>query len=136
MTAIAHKEPDRVPIDFGGMRSTGIMAIAYNKLKAHLGLIGGETRVYDTMQAAQLNGTGHAFDLLSSTGSTLQQHSGLPPSDKYGSDWLLPDGSPGKIPDGVQPRLRQRRLGGVQPRNDHLPDARCCVLLSSPATTL
>ena len=29
-----HREPDRVPIDCGAMRSTGIQAIAYNRLKA------------------------------------------------------------------------------------------------------
>ena len=37
LAAVAHKEPDRVPLDHGSMRSTGIMAIAYNRLKAHLG---------------------------------------------------------------------------------------------------
>ena len=30
---IKHQEPDKVPIDFGGHRSSGIMAIAYAKLK-------------------------------------------------------------------------------------------------------
>ena len=29
---LQHQEPDRVPIDLGGMRSTGITAIAYNRL--------------------------------------------------------------------------------------------------------
>ena len=45
--AIQHTEPDRVPIDLGGMGSTNIMAIAYNKLKKHLGIEGGTTRLYD-----------------------------------------------------------------------------------------
>ena len=48
MAALNHQEPDRMPIDFGAMRSTGIMAIAYNRLKAHLGIEGGATRLYDT----------------------------------------------------------------------------------------
>ena len=33
LTTLNHKEPDKIPIDFGGMGSTGIMAIAYNRLK-------------------------------------------------------------------------------------------------------
>ena len=36
--ALNHEEADRVPIDFGAMRSTGINACAYNKLKAYLGI--------------------------------------------------------------------------------------------------
>jgi hypothetical protein len=41
LTTLQHKEPDKVPIDFGGMRSTGIMAIAYSNLKKHLGIKSG-----------------------------------------------------------------------------------------------
>lgn len=37
LIALCHQEPDRVPIDLDGMASTGIMAVAYNRLKAHLG---------------------------------------------------------------------------------------------------
>ena len=50
LAAVAHKEPDRVPIDQGSMRSTGLMAIAYNRLKQHLGIKVGETYVYDLVQ--------------------------------------------------------------------------------------
>lgn len=32
LKAINHEQPDRVPIDFGGHRSSGIMAIAYASL--------------------------------------------------------------------------------------------------------
>lgn len=37
-------------MDLGGRFSTGIMGIAYNKLKAHLGIRGGRTRMYDLGQ--------------------------------------------------------------------------------------
>jgi len=37
LTALAHKQPDRVPRDLGG-RVTGITAKAYDRLRAHLGL--------------------------------------------------------------------------------------------------
>jgi hypothetical protein len=36
-STIKHRTPDRVPLDLGAMRSTGIMSIAYNRLKKKLG---------------------------------------------------------------------------------------------------
>lgn len=48
--ALNHQQPDKTPIDFGAMRSTGINAIAYNKLKKHLGIQEGQTKVYDIFQ--------------------------------------------------------------------------------------
>ena len=50
VAAIRRQPVDRLPADLGGMRSTGIMAIAYQQLKQHLGLRGGETLVFDTGQ--------------------------------------------------------------------------------------
>jgi len=44
------KEPDRVPIDFGAMRSTGVATIAYNKLRGRLGINKGLSRMYDFVQ--------------------------------------------------------------------------------------
>ena len=50
LKAIRHEEPDRLPIDLGGMASTGIMAIAYARLKEHLGIVKGEIRLFDVVQ--------------------------------------------------------------------------------------
>jgi uroporphyrinogen decarboxylase len=50
LRTIAHREPDRIPVDLGGMRSTGITAIAYGRLKKHLGITAGRTQVYDVVQ--------------------------------------------------------------------------------------
>ena len=51
VTAAIHHQPvDRLPVDLGGMRSTGIMAIAYQRLKDHLGIDAGGLYVFDTMQ--------------------------------------------------------------------------------------
>jgi uroporphyrinogen decarboxylase len=50
LAAIAHREPDKVPIDLGAMRSTGITAVAYGNLKRYLGLSGGSTDIYDVVQ--------------------------------------------------------------------------------------
>ena len=49
LASIAHQEPDRVPVDLGAMPSSGISAIAYQRLITHLGLKG-HTRVYDVVQ--------------------------------------------------------------------------------------
>ena len=50
LAAIDHRQPDRVPIDLGAMRSTGITAVAYARLKGHLGITSGRTLVYDVVQ--------------------------------------------------------------------------------------
>ena len=50
LAAIDHREPDRVPVDLGATPSSGISAIAYGRLKQHLGLTEGHNRVYDVVQ--------------------------------------------------------------------------------------
>ena len=47
--ALSHEETDRVPVDFGGSRVTGISAIAYRNLLGHLGMQE-DIRVYDVKQ--------------------------------------------------------------------------------------
>ncbi|MCK4244084.1 MAG: hypothetical protein KAX20_00495 [Candidatus Omnitrophica bacterium] len=47
LASLQHKEPDRIPIDLGGMDSTGIVGIAYNRLKKYLGIKGGRTQIFD-----------------------------------------------------------------------------------------
>jgi len=50
LKTLRHEEPDRIPVDLGAMMSTGIMGIAYNKLKKYLGIKRGRTRIYDLGQ--------------------------------------------------------------------------------------
>ena len=50
VAALNHRQPDRVPVDFGSHRSSGIMAIAYAKLKKALGITTGDVYVYDMVQ--------------------------------------------------------------------------------------
>ena len=50
LAAIAHREPDGVPLDLGATASSGISAIAYAAWKEYAGLSGGHTRVYDVVQ--------------------------------------------------------------------------------------
>ena len=44
--ALAHEETDRIPVDFGGHRSSGIAATAYAELKKALGIASGDIYVY------------------------------------------------------------------------------------------
>ncbi len=50
LKAIHHEEADRLPIDLGGMASTGIMAVAYHQLMQNLGLPTDHIRVFDVGQ--------------------------------------------------------------------------------------
>ncbi len=47
---ITHHEPDRIPVDLGSTPSSGISAVAYNRLVNHLNLAVQPTRVYDVVQ--------------------------------------------------------------------------------------
>ena len=49
LKAVNFETPDRVPIDLGGIRASGINAVVYDKLKSRLGL-NTPTRIHDTMQ--------------------------------------------------------------------------------------
>jgi uroporphyrinogen decarboxylase len=98
LAAIAHQEPDRVPVDLGGMRSTGITAIAYSRLKRHLGLRTGETFVYDVVQQLAQPEPG----ILEFAGTDVVDlgRAWLRDPGEW-KDWTLPDGSPAKIPGYV-----------------------------------
>jgi hypothetical protein len=50
LAALKHTQPDRTPVDLGGMGATGISAFAYNRLKKRLGLPVGKIRIYDLEQ--------------------------------------------------------------------------------------
>ena len=50
LAALEHREPDHVPVDLSGHRSSGIAAMAYPGLREHLGLAERPIRVYDVIQ--------------------------------------------------------------------------------------
>lgn len=97
--AINHKEPDKIPIDLSGMRSTGIMALAYNPLKKHLGLSGGKTLVYDVIQQLA-QPEQEILDWVEADVVDLGRAFLDRPEDW--KDWTLPDGSPAMIPAWVK----------------------------------
>jgi uroporphyrinogen decarboxylase len=109
LKAIRHEEPDRLPIDFGGMASTGIMAIAYARLKEHLGITNGEIRIFDIgQQLAEVEP-----DILSrfgvdviSLGNSLGE---APP--EFWKPWKLPNGVPCHIPASLDVRPDEENGG-------------------------
>jgi len=50
LAAVAHKTPDKVPVDMGSTPSSGISATAYERLRKHVGRKDGATLVYDVVQ--------------------------------------------------------------------------------------
>ena len=56
LTAIAHREPDRVPLDLASTQVTGISVIAYEKLRDYLHLPARTTAVCDAIQQIALPG--------------------------------------------------------------------------------
>lgn len=93
--ALNHQQPDRVPIDFGGHRSSGIAAMAYPKLRAALGLPPRPTRVYDPVQQLAIVDE----DVLDRFHvDTIELGRGFALDDKDWADWELPDGTPCQMP--------------------------------------
>ena len=100
LTALNHQEPDRVPIDFSGHRSSGISAMLYPKLRACLGLEPKPVRVYDPIQQLAIV---HE-DVLERFGvDTIELGRGFALEDKDWTDWVLPDGTPCQLPAWVKP---------------------------------
>jgi uroporphyrinogen decarboxylase len=100
LTALAHREPDRVPIDLGGHRSSGIMAIAYKKLKDYLGIHSGDIYVYDFVQQLAIVEP-PVLDRLWVDTIELGRGFALDPADWR--PWELPDGTPCRIPAFIEP---------------------------------
>jgi uroporphyrinogen decarboxylase len=50
LAAINHREPDRVPVDLGGTRVTGIEPSLYTRLRDRLGITGDPAKVMDVWQ--------------------------------------------------------------------------------------
>ena len=98
--AIQHQQPDRVPIDLGGMRSTGIMAVAYHRLKEYLGINTGETFHYDLVQSlAQPED-----EILERFGVDVVDLARVfltEPEER--KPWTLVDGSPATVPTYYEP---------------------------------
>jgi uroporphyrinogen decarboxylase len=101
LAALNHREADRVPIDFGGHRSSGIAAIAYAKLRDALGLEKRPVRVYDPIQQLAIIDE----DVLQRFHvDTIELGRGFAEESCHWADWVLPDGSPCQMPAWAQPQ--------------------------------
>ena len=102
LKALEQQEPDRVPIDVGGTRQSGIAASTYHRLKQRLG-IETPTRVYDVYQ------------MLAEIERSILERFGADviglnrPEVAFGirnenfRPWTLFDGTPVEVPGGFQP---------------------------------
>jgi uroporphyrinogen decarboxylase len=105
LAASDHREPDRVPVDFSGHRSSGISAIAYARLRKYLGLEEKPLRVYDPIQQLAVVDP----DVLDLFGvDTIELGRGFALDDSVWADWVLPDGTHCQMPAWALPE-RQRR---------------------------
>ncbi len=100
MAALNHRQPDTVPLDLSGHRSSGIAAMAYPKLRAHLGLPPRPVRVYDPVQQLAVVDD----DVLDRFGvDTVELGRGFALDDRDWAEWVLPDGTPCLVNAWVKP---------------------------------
>lgn len=103
IAAINHKEADTLPIDFGGMRSTGIHAVAYRQLQEYLDIKDGKIKLYDVFQ--QLAEPEPAV-LERLGGDVVQLHRLAPAFDIRIDSWkkgILSDGLECLVPEAYTP---------------------------------
>ncbi len=104
--ALAHRQPDRVPIDLGGSIVTGINAVGYARLKRHLGLPGPARVTSVTLLLAEVEeelAARWGLDVL----PVPRYHAapGVPLSGGW-REHPLPDGTPALFPSAFSPRIR------------------------------
>jgi len=104
LTALNFKSSDKLPLDFGGHRSSGISAIAYAKLKKALGIYTGEIYVYDMVQQLSIIES-QVLDKLGV--DVVEMGRGFCTDAKDWKPWELPDGTPCKIPTYVNIEKKQ-----------------------------
>jgi uroporphyrinogen decarboxylase len=95
LTSLLHKEPDRIPIDLSGHRSSGISAIAYARLLKYIGMPDLLIRVYEPIQQLAIVDE-KILDLFNV--DTIELGRAFAAEDKYWKEWQLPDGTPCLLP--------------------------------------
>jgi uroporphyrinogen decarboxylase len=104
--ALNHQQTDRVPVDLSGHRSSGIAAMAYARLREHLGLEAKPIRVYDPLQqlAVVHEDVLHRFGV-----DTIELGRAFALDDASWADWVLPDGTPCQMPAWALPEREPGR---------------------------
>ncbi len=108
LTTLQHKEPDHIPIDLDSMAASGIAAMAYNKLKDHLGIPGGQTRIWDPPQLLAIPEEKILTRFRIDTRPVRMPILGLDLAQQIWKEWTLPDGSPGFLPSNFNPIKNER----------------------------
>jgi uroporphyrinogen decarboxylase len=98
--ALAHRQPDRVPLDLGATESSGITGIAYHRLREVLGLPPRPPRMFDVYQQVTLIDD----DIREALGIDVVALHFQPTKWKAAA---LPDGSPCEIPDKWNPEAQK-----------------------------
>jgi len=96
-------QPDRVPIDLGGHRAGGIMAMAYARLRDYLGLPKTLPRVYDFPQQLAIveEDVLQRFQV-----DVVELGRGFCQDDSCWQPWILPNGTECLIPNWIKPIRR------------------------------
>ena len=101
LDALNHIQPDKVPVDFGGHRSSGINPETYRKLRQYLGLPERPLKVYDMVQQLVVLDE----DVLERFGvDTLELGRGFSLNENDWKPWTLTDGSACLIPAYIDVR--------------------------------
>lgn len=100
LSALQHREPDRIPIDLSGHRSSGISGMAYARLRKFLGLSQKVIRIYDPVQQLAIVDS----DVLERFQvDTIELGRAFALEDEHWTDWILPDGTPCQMPVCAKP---------------------------------
>ncbi len=138
LCAINHQQPDRVPIDVGGTRQSGIAASTYHQLKEALG-ISSTTRVYDLYQmladverpvmerfgadVVGLNRPAVAFNIRNENWKPWQMFDGTPVEVPGGFEPVVEDNGDLLLMDDGDPVARMPKDGFYFDRVDKYPGA-------------
>lgn len=95
INAMNHNASDKIPVDFGGHRSSGISAIAYSNLKKKMGIHTGNIYVYDMVQQLAIVEP-QMLDIFKI--DTIEMGRGFLKNPDDWKDWVLPDGTACKVP--------------------------------------
>ncbi len=118
LAALNHKEPDRIPVDFGATAVTGIHVKIVGALRAHFGLGGGPVKVHEPYQMLGLV----EEDLKQALG--LDVNGVFPPETMFGfrnrnwKPWRLDDGTEVLVSDLFQTTKDTKGDTLIYPKGD------------------
>ncbi len=125
LAALAHEQPDRVPIVIGTSNTTGIKMGAYRRLKAHLGITAPDRYIYDWPELGTAALDEHTLHRLGSDArgvldrypaEVYQRNQARPPHDPFIDDWGTGqvEVAPGSWFPGVHPMKDAKTLDEIE----------------------